>query len=186
MASLQLLHAGNRGNPWHCCSATALDGHLELMSSATVMTKPPSLPAASSVGTASGRTQRRQERARAQPSRRRLGSSGKEINRPSQSVKRTFQNAQAPRHRRRAGHTQREAPWRAGHGTTTQGRARRHTLNTGRDSGAHSPRQQGQRAPPKESLHHVQCCRPTHSPSPARARPRAASITHRTHSHALQ
>ena len=105
---------------------------------------------------------------------------------PFQSVKRTFQNAQAPRHRRRAGHTQREAPWRAGHGTTTQGRARRHTLNTGRDNGAHSPRQQGQRAPPKESLHHVQCCRPTHSPSPARARPRAASITHRTHSHALQ
>ena len=45
---------------------------------------------------------------------------------------------------------------------------------------------QGQRAPPKESLHHVQCCQPTHPPSPARARPRAASITHRTHSHALQ
>ena len=64
---------------FHCSSAVVLHVHLESMRSVTAATKHASPAAICRDGTASGRSERRQESVRAQPSRRRLSSSREEI-----------------------------------------------------------------------------------------------------------
>jgi hypothetical protein len=61
----------------HRRRAAVVHVHVESMSSATTGTRHPSVPTLWRVGAASSHAQRRQERARAQPSRARLGHSGK-------------------------------------------------------------------------------------------------------------